>query len=75
MTLWDNIIRSTLVPVMPWPIAAAEAGLRISLSCGIDIEIIETGVVQSAAGGGTTSPRVVLILALQLRWILGFYTQ
>ncbi len=73
MTLWDNIVRYSLVPVMPWPVAAAEAGLRVSLSCGIEFEILQTAA--SSAALGSTSPRIVLILALQLKWILEFYAR
>ncbi len=58
---------------MTWPTTAAETGLRVSLSCGIDIEMLETAA--SSVALGTTSPRVVLILALQLRRILEFYTR
>ncbi len=58
---------------MMWPTSAAEAGLRVSLSCGFDIEVLETAA--SSVALGTISSRVVLTLALQLRWILEFYTR
>ncbi len=73
MTLWDNIVRYSPVAATPWPVAAAEAGLRVSLGCGIELEILQTSAYSAVLG--STSPRMVFILELQLRWILEFYAR